>query len=78
MDHYNGLSTTTKVEAPFGTDANGSEAKRDWPNSYASFIGMMFYLASNTRPDISFDVHQCDRFIHNTKASHEASVKKGM
>ena len=76
MDHYNGLSTTTKVEAPFGTDANGSDAKRDWTNSYAYFIGMMLYLASNTRPDISFAVHQCARFTHNTKVSHETAVKR--
>ena len=52
MGNCNGLPTPTKVEAPLGTDANGSEAKRDWPNSYASVIGMMLYLASNTRPDI--------------------------
>ena len=57
MEDFNGLPTPTKVEAPLGTDINGSEDKRDWPNSYASFIGMMLYLASNTRPDISFDVH---------------------
>ena len=44
MQHCNGLPTPTKVEAPLGTDANGSEAKRDWPNSYDSVIGMMLYL----------------------------------
>ena len=58
MDNYNGLPTPTKVEAPLGTDVNGSKAKRDWTNSYASVIGMMLYLASNTRPDISFAIHQ--------------------
>ena len=36
----------------------------------------MLYLASNTRPYISFAVHQCDRFTNNTKASHETAVKK--
>ena len=36
---------------------------------------MMFYLASNTRQDISFSVNQCARFTHNTKASHETAVK---
>ena len=71
-----GLPTPTKVEASLGTDVNGSEAKRDWPNSYASVIGMMLYLASNTRPDISFAVHQCARFTHNTKASQETAVKR--
>ena len=33
-------------------------------------------LASNTRPDISFAVHQCARFTHNIKESHETAVKK--
>ena len=75
MEHYNGLPTPTKVEAPLGTDANGSEAKRDWTNSYDSVIGMVLYLASHTRPDIYFAVHRYDRFTHNTKASHETSVK---
>ena len=58
MEDCNGLPTPTKVEAPLGTDVNGSEAKRDWPKSYASVIGMMLYLESNTRPDISFAVHK--------------------
>ena len=70
MEDCNGLPTPTKVEAPLGTYLNGSEAKRDWPNSYASVIGMMLYLASSTRPDISFAVHQCAQFTHNTKVSH--------
>ena len=35
-----------------------------------------FYLASNTRPDVSFDVHQCGRFTHSTNASHESAVKR--
>ena len=58
MEDCNGLPTPTKVEAPLGTDINGSEDKRNWPNSYASVIEMMLYLASNTRPEISFAVHQ--------------------
>ena len=36
----------------------------------------MLYLASNTRPDISFAFHQCACFTHNTKASHETVVKR--
>ena len=76
IDHCNGLPTPTKVEAPLGTDTNGSEAKIYWSNSYASVIGMMFYLASNIRPDISFAVHQCARFTHNIKASHKTVVNR--
>ena len=48
-----------------------------WANiSYASVIEMMLYLASNTRPDISFAVHQCARFTHNIKVSHETAVNR--
>ena len=68
MEHCNGLPTPTKFESPLGKDENGSEANIYWYKSYASFIGMILYLESNTRPYISFDVHQCDRFTHNTKA----------
>ena len=74
MEQCNGFPTPTKVESPLGTDTNGSEDKRDCPNSYASVIGMMLYLASNTRPDISFYVHQCDRFTYKTKALHDTAV----
>ena len=59
-----------------GIDGNGSEANKDCPNSYASVIGMMLYLVSNTITDISFAVHQCARFTHNTKASHETAVMR--
>ena len=51
MEYYNGLPTPTKVDAPLGTDANGSEANIYCSNSYASVIGMMLYLESNTIPD---------------------------
>ena len=44
MEHCNGLATPTKIEVLLGTDANGSETKRDCPNSYAYVIGMMLYL----------------------------------
>ena len=38
IEHCNGFPTPTKFEAPIGTDANGTEAKRDRTNSYASAI----------------------------------------
>ena len=37
---------------------------------------MMLYIASNTRPDISFVIQQCARFTHNPKVSHEKAVKR--
>ena len=61
MEHCNGFPIPTMVKAYLGTDANGSETKIDWLNSYASVIGLLLYLSSNTRPDIYFGVHQCER-----------------
>jgi hypothetical protein len=59
---------------PLGSDKTGESAKEDW--SYASAVDMMLYLASNSRPDIAFAVHQCARFTHAPKASHEAAIIK--
>ena len=33
-------------------------------------------MASNSRPDIAFAVHQCARFTHCTRQSHEKAVKR--
>ena len=44
--------------------------------SYPSVVGMLMYLASNSRPDITSAVHQCARFSHCTKRSHEKAVKR--
>ena len=76
MEHCNGLTTPTKVEAPLLTDANDSDARRYWPNSYAAVIAMMLYLESNTRTDIFFAVHQCSWFTHNIKSSYKTVVKR--
>ena len=76
MEHCNGLPTPTKFEAPIGTDANGSEAKNDWTNSYDSIIAMMLYMSSNTIPYTYFAIQQCTWCTHNTKASHEKAVKR--
>ena len=76
IEHCNCLRTPTKIEETLGKDANVSEANRDWPNSYTYFIGMMLYLASNTIPDISFAVHQCDHFTHNIKELQETDVER--
>ena len=76
MYHLNMLPTPTKVEAPLGTYVNGYEANRCWSNYCDCVIGMMLYIPSNTRPYISFSVHQCSRFTHNTKSSRETDVKR--
>ena len=57
-----------------GKDENGDLCKESW--EYSSIVGMMMYLASTTRPDIAFAVHQCARFTHNPKRSHEIALKQ--
>ena len=76
MNNCNDFPTPIIVESPLETEENGPEVKRYCLNSYASIIGMNVYMASNTRPDISFAVHQCERFTRNTKASHELTLKR--
>ena len=36
---------------------------------------MLLYLVGSTRPDIAYAMHQCARFSHNPKHSHEVGVK---
>ena len=46
---------------------------KSWDN--ASIIGMLMYLANNTRPDIAHAVHACARYTHHPKKSHAGAVK---
>ena len=58
MDNCNGFPTTTKIKVYPGTEKNVHKYKIYWSNSYAYVIGMMLYMASNTRPNIYFTVNQ--------------------
>ena len=55
---------------------NPDEADRKQEWNYRSVIGMMMFLASSTRPDILFSVHQCAKFNSCPKQSHEEAVKR--
>jgi hypothetical protein len=58
---------------PLGTDATGARRKDTW--SYPSVIGMLLFLGSNAFPEIQYAVHQCARFSHCPRASHEEAIK---
>ena len=73
MEKGNVSHVPARPEA-LGSDKNGEEFSEEW--SYPSVIGMLLYLASNSRPDIAFAVHQCARFTHAPKACHGVAVKK--
>jgi hypothetical protein len=63
---------TTSDGKALGSHKNGEHAKELW--NYRSVLGMCLYLASNSRPDISFAVHQCARFTHDPKVAHEQAL----
>ena len=56
-----------------GIDPDGKPMCETW--SYRSIIGMLLYLSTNTRPDITFAVSQVARFSHAPKQSHATAVK---
>ena len=57
---------------PLGTDSNVPNFKEQW--NYASVIGMLMYLSSNSHPGIQFSVPQCAQFSHVHRSSHEESI----
>jgi hypothetical protein len=79
--HYTGMDDcnpnwTPASQVALGADADSSEKHKDcfkW--SYATAVGMLQYLAMNTRPDISFAVSQVSRFTHGAKKSHGVAIK---
>jgi hypothetical protein len=42
--------------------------------SYSSVVGMLQYLQNHTRPDITYAVRQCARFVHSSTRSHELGL----
>jgi hypothetical protein len=61
--------------APLGSDPDGPPMEENW--SYPSIIGMLLYLSTNTRCDISFAVSQAARFSANPKQSHATGSCQG-
>jgi hypothetical protein len=64
---------TPALQACLGIDPDGEPMDEFW--SYRSIVGMLLYLSTNTRPDITFAVSQVARFNHAPKKSHASAVK---
>jgi hypothetical protein len=69
---------TTPVNTPadaaaLGRDVDGKEASRSI--NYAGEVGMLLYLG-HSWPDISFATHQCARYTHSPKKTHEDALKQ--
>ena len=65
---------TPAATSPLHADKDGPAFEESWP--YDSVIGMMMYLANNTRPDIAYAVHQAARFTHYPRQSHAIGIKR--
>eukprot|EP00957_Ditylum_brightwellii_P021762 1641667-Ditylum_brightwellii.AAC.1 len=64
----------TAASGLLGPDPHGKEVQLQELWNYAPVVGMLMYLASNSRPEIPFAVHQCARFTHGTKHSREKAI----
>ena len=68
-------TATLASTIPLGSSpGNRLYDKETW--NYASVVGMLLYLAGNTRLDISYAVHQASRFSHDPKREHGEAVKR--
>jgi len=73
MEDCNPNWTPTKL-TPLGADADGENYDHsEW--KYSSIVGMLLYLSTNTRPDLTFAVSQVSRYNQKPKVSHATAVK---
>ena len=66
--------TTPAYTVSLGIDKDGDQFLESW--KYPTIIGMLMYLASNSRPDIAYAVHQCARFTHALRQCHVKAIKR--
>ena len=64
---------STPAAEPLGAYKESRPRHEQW--NYRSVIGMIQYLASNSRCDLAFANHQCARFSHDPREPHEKAVK---
>eukprot|EP00957_Ditylum_brightwellii_P162226 12352765-Ditylum_brightwellii.AAC.1 len=62
----------TAASGPLGPDPHRKEFQLQELWNYASVVGMLMYLSSNSRPEIAFAVYQYARSTHGTK--HEKAI----
>ena len=72
MEDCNPNSTLSTLD-PLGPEKDGQPMNESL--EYPSIIGMLMYLANNTRPDIAHTVHACTRYTHLPRKSHATAVK---
>jgi Reverse transcriptase (RNA-dependent DNA polymerase)/GAG-pre-integrase domain len=69
----NGRSFPTYSTTILGKHENSPPHNEKW--NYRAIIGKLNYLEKSTRPDISYAVHQCARYMEEPKLEHSKAVK---
>eukprot|EP00957_Ditylum_brightwellii_P073988 5622717-Ditylum_brightwellii.AAC.2 len=58
MENCNPALAPSFGSQPLGPNPHGKDVQLQYKWSYASMVGMMIHLGSNSRPEITFDGHQ--------------------
>ena len=66
-------NATPSAQAALGADKDGEPITEKW--NPRAIVGMLLYLSTNTRPDITFAVSQVARFLNGPKKSHATAIK---
>ena len=64
---------TPSKGTPLVKDEDGEPATGQF--SYSSVIGMLLYLSGHSRPDITYTMNCCARYMFNPRHSHEMALK---
>jgi len=70
----NSVQHDTPATTILHADLSGPAREHTW--NYRALVGMLNYLASSSRLDIAFAVHQCARFCSHPKRSHELAIRR--
>ena len=70
----NRIAFSPSESKPLVKHINGNLASGAF--SYSSVVGMLLYLSGYTRPDITFAVNCCARYMFCPKHSHELALKR--
>ena len=73
MIDCNTAVTAPSSTNPLGTNKSVESYNESWEYT-EQIVGMLMFLATNSRPNITYAVNQYARFTHNPRASHATAV----